>query len=86
MGWRTALLRAAGGFDPHLGVAGNRLRLGEETAVQVTLHQRHSDLNVQFVPTMSMTHHVPKEKMRLSYIFRRNYMYGWQLRDIDLSN
>lgn len=86
MGWRTALLHAEGGFDPGLGVAGRRLRLGEETAVQIMLQHKYSDLNVQCVPNMSMAHHVSKEKMRLSYIFRRNYLFGWQLRDIDPLN
>ncbi|MBB5751880.1 glycosyltransferase family 2 protein [Prosthecomicrobium pneumaticum] len=86
MGWRVSVLSAAGGFDPTLGVSGDRLRLGEETALQLALRRSNPTLRFEFSSSMRMVHHVSREKMRLSYIHRRNYIYGYQLRDIDPAN
>lgn len=86
MGWRTDMLRDVGGFDVALGMQGNRLLLGEETALQLKLRELHPELRVDFVSGMRMLHHVAPEKMTLGYIHQRNYMYGWQLRDIDPSH
>lgn len=86
MGWRLSVLSAAGGFDPALGVSGERLRLGEETAVQLALRRDNPRLVFEFRSAMSMVHHVPSKKMTLSYIYKRNYIYGYQLSDIDPDN
>ncbi len=86
MGWRLSVLSAAGGFDPALGVSGDRLRLGEETALQLALRMSNPRLIFEFCTSMSMVHHVSPEKMTLSYIHKRNYTYGHQLRDIDPTN
>lgn len=86
MGWRTELLRSAGGFDEALGMDGDALRLGEETALQLRLHASRTNLIFFFSSQMRMAHHVAPEKMTLRYIHRRNYIYGWQLRDIDPSH
>ena len=83
MGWRVELLKALGGFDPKLGISGNELRLGEETALQLAIWHRFPDAKFSFARKMHMTHHVSKMKMRLSYIHKRNFIYGWQLPDID---
>ena len=83
MGWRVELLKALGGFDPKLGISGNELRLGEETALQLAIWRRFPDAKFSFSRKMHMTHHVSKMKMRLGYIHKRNFIYGWQLPDID---
>lgn len=83
MGWRVELLKALGGFDPKLGISGNELRLGEETALQLAIWHRFPDAKFSFARKMHMMHHVSKMKMRLSYIHKRNFIYGWQLPDID---
>lgn len=83
MGWRVELLKALGGFDPKLGISGNELRLGEETALQLAMWRRSPDAKFCFSRKMHMIHHVSKVKMRLRYIHKRNFIYGWQLRDID---
>jgi glucosyl-dolichyl phosphate glucuronosyltransferase len=86
MGWRVRLLREAGGFDPALGIVGNKLRLGEETALQISLRRANPKLHVIFASGMSMKHYVSPEKMTLGYIHKRNYTYGWQLPEIDPTN
>ena len=83
MGWRVELLKTFGGFDPKLGISGNELRLGEETALQLAIWQRIPDAKFCFSRKMHMIHHVSKMKMRLRYIHKRNFTYGWQLHDID---
>ena len=85
MGWRTKLLREIGGFDPNLGMAGDSLRLGEETAIQVALWSR-PELRRVMLPEMHMKHLVSDEKMSLSYLWRRSFTYGRQLAVIDPTN
>lgn len=86
MGWRTELLLEAGGFDPRLGIEGGRLRLGEETALQVQFRKKRPNYMAIFSRRMSMTHHVSVSKMSLRYIAKRNFSYGWQLPEIDPEN
>ena len=86
MGWRLRLLREAGGFDPSLGMQGDRLRLGEETQVQAYLHATVPDLRAVFLPGMEMLHYVSPEKLRLTYWWRRAWDYGWRLGAIDPGN
>ncbi len=81
MGWSTQLLKDLGGFDPNLGMIGDRLLLGEETALQVSLADQPKIRRI-FLPRMSMTHYVSPSKMRLNYIAKRSFTYGRQLDQI----
>ena len=83
MGWRCDLLKSFGGFDPALGITGGRLRLGEETALQVAIWQADPQAKFVFSAQMYMTHYVSPQKMTLRYIFQRNFTYGWQLVEIN---
>lgn len=85
MGWRTSILNQVGGFDPKLGMSGKTLRLGEETALQVRLWKQ-PDLKRVLLRGMHMKHYVSPEKMRLSYIASRSFIYGKQLGQIDPAN
>lgn len=82
MGWSTELVRSLGGFDPNLGMVGDRLLLGEETALQLVL-AKQPEIRRIFLPRMSMTHYVPSSKMRLRYMAKRAFTYGQQLDQID---
>ena len=84
MGWRTAYLRQFGGFDPALGMQGGRLRLGEETALQVRLEAR--DNRRLLIKDMLLIHYVAPEKMTLHYVFMRAFSYGEMLHVIDPSS
>ncbi|MGB3544572.1 glycosyltransferase family 2 protein [Rubrivirga sp.] len=83
MGWRAALLRDMGGFDPALGMVGNTLRLGEETQLQLQYYAGHPDARAVFLPDMEMLHYVPPAKMHVAYWWRRAWDYGWRLPEID---
>ena len=82
MGWRVALLREMGGFDPKLGMCGSRMALGEETALQIEM-QKNPKIKRCFFSGMLMEHYVHPQKMKVSYIAKRSFQYGIQLRDIN---
>lgn len=83
MGWRKSLLIEFGKFDPALGMVGDKLALGEETAIQMRIWNEKLKPKFWFSEMMSMTHHSPPEKMKLSYIWKRNFIYGRSLRSIN---
>ena len=83
MGLRLALLKEAGGFNPFLGMEGDTLRLGEETALQIELQRSKPWLRFEFSSLMKIKHHISKDRMTLSYISRRNFNYGFLLQEID---
>ena len=83
MGWRADLLRELGGFDPELGMVDGRLRLGEETQLQLRYYAAHPDARAVFLEGMEMLHLVPREKMSVRYWWRRSWNYGWQLSEIN---
>ena len=85
MGWSTQLLKDLGGFDPELGMIGDRMLLGEETALQLKFSDNPKICRV-FLSGMLMTHYVSPSKMRLRYIAKRSFTYGWQLINIDPSS
>lgn len=81
MGWRVECFDDIGRFDPSLGMMGGTLMLGEETALQ--LSESAASLTRLLVPEMLLYHYVSPEKMTLRYIFRRSYVYGYNLDCID---
>lgn len=82
MGWRLDLLKRIGGFDPDLGMRGSKLSLGEETAIQVRL-ERDDRIMRYFATDMCMLHYVSPGKMRLAYIAKRSFVYGYLLAEIN---
>jgi glycosyltransferase involved in cell wall biosynthesis len=64
MAYRASMVSGLA-FDPALGPNGHRSVLGEETALHRQLRQRGP---LVWVPSMRVKHHVPAERMRLSYL------------------
>lgn len=85
MGWRLSLVRSYGGFDPKLGMIGDRLGLAEETALQIRMHAK-SKARFWFSQRMCIRHYVDVKKISLRYIVKRNYHYGKTLTVIEPSN
>lgn len=81
MGWSLSYLRSRGGFDPHLGMTGGRLRLGEETSLQVCPEAR--PLRRLLVKDMLLMHYAAPSKMSIAYMLRRSFIYGASLHLID---
>ncbi len=86
MGWRVEIVRKFGGFDPHLGMRGTKLGLGEETALQLKIQREMPHSLFFFSTRMSMKHFVSPQKMTIRYIFKRNLEYGLNLKYIDPNN
>lgn len=76
MAFRTASLRAVGGFDDGLGRRGDDAAGAEETAACIRLRQAHGPDAVWFDPRCTVTHHVPAERQRLAYFLRRCWAEG----------
>lgn len=71
------LLKALGGFNPNLGMVGDRVRLGEEKAVLNLYRKRPpSQQKVFYHLDCIVYHHVPRAKMRALYLLKRYFVAG----------
>lgn len=76
MVWRREIIEAFGGFEVKVGVKGNYLSLGEETAL---FHKvwRSTDTPVFFYSPQLVVHHwVLPFKMKVSYQLKRAFVAG----------
>jgi len=76
MFWRTEIIRKIGCFDEDLGVTGNVLAVGEETAAQLKLRRNVHDAVMIFDPLLAVGHLVRSEKMQWSWIVRHRFKSG----------
>jgi glycosyltransferase involved in cell wall biosynthesis len=81
---RKKLLEKIGGFDVNLGMIGNKLGLGEERKVleQYRASTPPAGQRVYYALECYVTHHVPPEKMRLTYIMKRAYIAGKRSQEV----
>jgi glycosyltransferase involved in cell wall biosynthesis len=75
-----ATLSASGGFDARLGMRGQTLAVGEETALFRALWDR-GDLRAVYSPGLVVRHRVPAAKVSVAYQLRRSAAAGdaWAL-------
>ncbi len=75
---RARLLSELGMFSPDLGMVGGKVRLGEERAVLEEYRARTPSGRQRVYYSMDcfIYHHVPAEKMRVSYLLKRAYFSG----------
>lgn len=71
---RKDVLQAAGGFPLNLGMSGNKISYGEETALQEKLLQLKYSLG--FDPELKMEHLVGKHKLNIWWHFKSEYARG----------
>ena len=76
MGYSVAALRKLGGFDPHLGMRGNRLGYGEETAVEEVLLQDYPPQSIHYDPDLFNFHLVRPEKYQWSHLLHEHFSRG----------
>jgi glycosyltransferase involved in cell wall biosynthesis len=67
MFFRRDLLEASGGFDPRLGMTGNRSAYAEETALQERIRSLRLDPRIYYDPRLYMHHLVRPEQMTLRW-------------------
>ncbi len=73
---RRLLLEELGGFDERLGMFGNRLGYGEETAFLNQVRSRKSEAIIFYEPKLYAFHVVRPEKYALSWQLRSRFALG----------
>ncbi len=73
---RRRLLEDVGGFDERLGMFGNRLGYGEETAFLSQVRSRNSDAIIYYEPKLYTFHLIRPEKYALSWQLRSHLVLG----------
>lgn len=76
MSMRTRLALQVGGFDSSVGRVGTKPRGCEETELSIRLTAAQPESIVLYVPSAVVDHHVGKERLRLTYFFRRCWHEG----------
>lgn len=72
--YRREVLEKTGGFDENLGRRKGALLSAEETALQHRIQSGGGRL--YYHPAIRILHHVPQERMKPSYFYRRYYWGG----------
>ena len=72
--FRSAALRAAGGFDPAFGHSGGRVFFSEEDEAQRALARLGH--RVRYVPDAAVLHVIPAERLTRGSFLRRRFAYG----------
>ncbi len=73
---RRDILEALGGFDVRVGMKGNRVSVGEETALFQKIWKVHGPGLLHYSPRLVVYHAVAGNKMRVSYHVRRAFVTG----------
>jgi len=79
---RRDLLAEAGGFDPGLGMAGNRISMGEEIRLLQEIRLRRPDALLYYDPRLYIHHLVHRSKMKWGWLLRYWFAGGrdsWRL-------
>lgn len=64
------IFEAIGYFDINIGMKGIKISVGEESELQERSHC--NNIKIFYFPWLKVFHLVPKEKMRISYMLKRN--------------
>jgi glycosyltransferase involved in cell wall biosynthesis len=70
------LLEKIGGFDVNLGMTGQNLAYGEETALQILIRQQYPDEKIYYDPELRILHLVRDEKMTFRWRVRELFWRG----------
>lgn len=79
MAFRVDVLQACGGFHPDLGMKGKKISYGEETHLQILLHEQGHE--IYYVPLMKVRHYLSADKMSIVWLLQSAYEVGkcWTL-------
>lgn len=82
MSVRTQEALAAGAFDTRVGRVGAHPRGCEETELAIRLTRRRPGSVIHYVPDAAVDHHVPQDRLCLSYFLRRCWYEGQSKADV----
>ena len=74
--FRRELLEILGGFDVSLGMSGQRLAYGEETALLRHIRETMPEQIIYYDPEMYVHHLVHSKKMSLPWVIRQRFVDG----------
>lgn len=74
--FRRHLLQELGGFDKHLGMSGNQLGFGEETAMIIAARKKVPNLSYYYDPRLYILHYVAPYKMQLVAMAKKSFYDG----------
>lgn len=74
--FRRSLLQKIGGFDPKLGMTGNKIGYGEETALQIYVRESMPNELIYYDPKLYVYHLVRPEKMSLKWRLHQSFSDG----------
>ncbi len=82
---RKSVLEKLGMFDPSYGMIGNKLRLSEERKVLEKYRSvtPESEQTVYYALECFVKHHVPRSKMRITYLLKRAFLAGKSLSEVE---
>lgn len=72
--WKRTLLETLGGFDPRVGMVGNKIAYGEETYLQAKARAR--GIAVAYDPRLIIYHVVMEQKLHVDWFFRSYFAAG----------
>jgi glycosyltransferase involved in cell wall biosynthesis len=74
--FRRSLLRTLGGFDPKLGMAGQKIAYGEETALQQQIRAEMPDQVTYYEPRLYLYHLARTDQLSIWWIMRSRFHHG----------
>lgn len=74
--FRRSLLEHLGGFDPGLGMSGQKIAYGEETALLMTIRRTMPNEMIYYDPNLFVFHLVASRKMDLGWVLRQSFARG----------
>jgi glycosyltransferase involved in cell wall biosynthesis len=75
--FEKSVLEELGGFDPRLGMTGDRLWLGEEVELLMRMRKRlGSDCAVVYDPRVKILHAISRDKLKAGYVLKRRFLNG----------
>lgn len=74
MAFRRDVLLAVGGFPTAIGPMGDKMALGEDSALTKAAYEHEPTF--YYLPEAKVYHYVPEEKMTVRYRLKRAYMQG----------
>lgn len=72
--FKKEVISRFGGFNPNLGMSGDKVSYGEETSLLIKL--KKENISVYYVPSIKVRHLIADYKMKLSWLLLSSYKVG----------
>ena len=84
--FKRKILKSSNGFDPKLGMIGDEIAYGEETALMKKIKEERPETTFYFAPQVSIFHLVRENKMQWKWLILQRFTHGrWAERVVGLT-